>query len=145
MESTEFKITTDQEEVRIWMEEHGGIPAVTNRSQNGGEGILAIKFGDDPTMEEVSWQEFFDRFESSSLALRYDGEVERSGIFAYSFLHRDEANAEIESSGSDSNDMPEDDIPLENLYSSAAVADVNVANTDTSDYPGHETSGDAIS
>ena len=55
------KITTDHDEIRNWAEERGGRPA-TVRSKHD-------------ALEEISWEEFFEKFDESDLALLYQEET----------------------------------------------------------------------
>src|SRR5581483_5572843 len=69
------KVTTDHEEIRIWAEERGGKPSRVKRTGRGDDpGILRIDFpgysGAD-SLEEISWDEFFEKFDESGLALLY--------------------------------------------------------------------------
>lgn len=69
--------TTDHDFIRRWVEERGGKPARVKRTGSGDDpGILRIDFpgysGGD-SLEEIGWEEFFEKFEESRLA----------------FLHRD--------------------------------------------------------
>ena len=48
--------------------------------QNGGTGIIRIEFPDAPNskhdaLEEISWEEFFEKFDESDLALLYQEET----------------------------------------------------------------------
>ena len=69
------KVTTDHEEIRRWAEERGGKPARVKRTGGGDDpGILRIDFpgysGAD-SLEEISWDEFFRKFDENGLALLY--------------------------------------------------------------------------
>ena len=65
--------TTDHETIREWAEEHGGHPARVEGTSEDDGGLLRIDFGDvDESLEEISWDEFFDEFEASDLALVYE-------------------------------------------------------------------------
>ena len=68
------KTTTDHDEIRRWVEEHGGKPAVVRQTKNGEGGVLRIDFpggaGEDE-LEPVSWDEWFEIFDSNRLALLY--------------------------------------------------------------------------
>lgn len=84
--STDSKTTTDHEEIRTWTEKRGGKPAgVADTGGKADPGILRIEFpghGDDSRLDEISWEEFFDKFEESKLAFLYqdktaDGEISR--------------------------------------------------------------------
>jgi hypothetical protein len=65
--------TTDHEAIRGWAEERGGKPSQMKSTATDNEtGILRIDFpgyeGDD-RLEEISWEQFFEKFEESQLAL----------------------------------------------------------------------------
>lgn len=70
--------TTDHDEIRKWAEGKGGKPASVKRTHSDDRaGIIRIMFPDAPNsehgaLEEISWDEFFDQFEESKLALLYD-------------------------------------------------------------------------
>jgi hypothetical protein len=75
MAESKSKTTTDHEEIRGWVEEHGGKPASVRGTDDGGDaGVLRIDFpggaGEDQ-LEPISWDEWFDKFESESLAFLY--------------------------------------------------------------------------
>jgi hypothetical protein len=71
--------TTDHKEIRKWIESRGGRPArVTSTApgheddKNGSGGILRVDFQEpDESLEEISWDEFFDIFEEHKLAFLY--------------------------------------------------------------------------
>jgi len=71
------KITTDHDQIRKWAEERGGRPAVVRSTRRKGSvGILRLEFPDAPNandeaLEEISWEEFFEKFDESDLALLY--------------------------------------------------------------------------
>jgi len=73
----EAKITTDHDEIRKWAEARGGRPAVVRSTHGkGGIGIIRLEFPDAPNanddaLEEISWQEFFEKFDEADLALLY--------------------------------------------------------------------------
>jgi hypothetical protein len=73
--ASQARTTTDHEEIRRWVEEHGGKPArVRGTGGDGDLGILRIDFpqgaGEDQ-LEHVSWDQWFDAFERNRLALVY--------------------------------------------------------------------------
>lgn len=86
----ESKTTTDHETIRRWAEERGGKPA-TVRGTGGDEeaGILRIDFpgyGGEQSLEEISWEEFFEKFEEKKLAFLYQEETsggEESRFFKF--------------------------------------------------------------
>jgi hypothetical protein len=69
--------TTDHDEIRKWVEERGGKPA-TVKGTGDEVGVLRIDFpgysGDD-RLEEITWEQFFEKFEESNLAFLYQDET----------------------------------------------------------------------
>ncbi len=85
--ASESTTTTDHEEIRKWVETRGGKPAcVRGTGAKDDPGILRIDFegvgaGEDK-LEELSWDEFFDKFEENDLAFLHqdktsDGKTSR--------------------------------------------------------------------
>ncbi|WP_437758219.1 lipocalin/fatty-acid binding family protein [Sorangium sp. So ce1389] len=79
-------MTIDHDEIREWVEARGGHPATVKRTEKNGEpGVLRIDFpgfsGED-TLEEISWDDFFAKFEESNLAFVYQ-EAKASGEPSY--------------------------------------------------------------
>ena len=76
--ASKTSITTDHDEIRSWVEEHGGKPARVRETEGGeGGGVLRIDFpggaGEDQ-LEEISWDDWFEVFEDRGLALLYQQE-----------------------------------------------------------------------
>ncbi len=74
------KATTDHEAIRQWTEERGGWPATVHGTEGKGEqaGLLRIDFpgyGGGEKLQRISWEEFFNKFEESNLALVYQEET----------------------------------------------------------------------
>lgn len=73
----ETKTTTDHGEIREWAEARGGRPAaVRSTHTKDNPGIIRIAFpgapnAEDEALEEISWEEFFEKFDASKLALLY--------------------------------------------------------------------------
>ncbi|MCW3065689.1 MAG: hypothetical protein JWN32_2861 [Solirubrobacterales bacterium] len=71
---SQTRTTTDHEEIRRWVEEHGGQPAIVRDTRDGGGGVLRIDFpggaGQD-RLEPVSWDEWFRVFDENDLAFLY--------------------------------------------------------------------------
>ena len=71
------KTTQDHDEIRKWAEERGGKPAeVASTERNGQTGILRLEFpgavhANDSALKEISWDDFFEKFDASGLALVY--------------------------------------------------------------------------
>ncbi|MHB1118082.1 MAG: hypothetical protein ACYCZ7_00935 [Minisyncoccota bacterium] len=112
-----LKYITDYDEIRGWIEERRGVPATLKETNENGEestDMLHIAFGTlSPDMEEMSWDEFFERFENENLALEYDDEAEGGETPSFEFVDRDRARDELapETELPDSGDM---DMLLEN-------------------------------
>lgn len=75
--------TTDHDVIRQWTESRGGHPArvrATGDEEGKGDvGIIRIDFpgySGEGSLEEISWDEFFEKFEEKQLAFLYqeDGE-----------------------------------------------------------------------
>jgi hypothetical protein len=72
------KVTTDREEIRRWVEAHGGRPARVRDTGDGDDpGILRIELpgdGPDDNLEPISWDEWFEWFDRNGLAFVYQDE-----------------------------------------------------------------------
>jgi hypothetical protein len=69
--------TTDHDTIRAWAEERGGRPATVKGTESGGEdaGVLRIDFQDpDDRLEEISWDDWFEKFDDQKLAFLYQDE-----------------------------------------------------------------------
>jgi hypothetical protein len=69
--------TTDHDEIRRWAEERGGRPATAKGTESGGEpGVLRFDFNEpEESLEEISWEDFFHKFDDAGLALVYQDET----------------------------------------------------------------------
>jgi hypothetical protein len=81
---SESHTTTDHEKIRTWAEQRGGAPATVKDTEEHGEaGILRIDFGPkEQRLEEISWDQFFKKFDEAKLAFLYqektkDGSISR--------------------------------------------------------------------
>ncbi len=76
--ASESKTTTDHEEIRRWAEERDGRPASVAGTEAGDDeaGVLRIDFpgGAGGSLEEISWEEWFAKFEENNLAFLYQEE-----------------------------------------------------------------------
>jgi len=78
---TTSKVTVDHDEIRRWAEERGARPAAVGRSQSDdGPGIIRLAFpgarkSRDNALEEISWNEWFERFDENHLALLHQEET----------------------------------------------------------------------
>jgi glutathione synthase/RimK-type ligase-like ATP-grasp enzyme len=73
--ASQSSTTTDHDEIRSWVEEHDGTPAVVRGTESDqGRGVLRIDFpggaGEDQ-LEHVEWDEWFQAFEDNDLAFLY--------------------------------------------------------------------------
>jgi hypothetical protein len=72
------KTTTNHDEIRKWVEKHGGHPAVVAATENkGGGGLLRIDYdepggNDDDRLHRITWNEFFEIFDKNDIAFLYD-------------------------------------------------------------------------
>jgi hypothetical protein len=72
------EFTTDHAKIRKWAEAHGGKPAAVGRTHTDDDvGLIRIMFPQAPQSEhqalvEISWDEFFKKFEETKLALLYE-------------------------------------------------------------------------
>jgi hypothetical protein len=86
----EAKITTDHEEIRQWAEARGGRPARVIGTGNASDtGMLRIDFpgySGGETLEQISWEEFFEKFEESKLAFLYQEETKEGKESRFSKL-----------------------------------------------------------
>jgi len=73
------QVTTDHEEIRRWAEERDAKPACVRGTGGKGDiGILRLDFpgftGEDK-LEEIEWDEWFEKFDERGLALLYQEET----------------------------------------------------------------------
>ncbi|TFL15922.1 hypothetical protein [Jannaschia formosa] len=72
------KTTIDHNAIREWVESKGGKPAAVKPTHSDEDaGIIRIMFPDAPNSEhddlvEISWEEFFGKFEEHELALLHE-------------------------------------------------------------------------
>jgi hypothetical protein len=67
--TSEAKVTTDQKEIRSWVEARGGHPAKVKGTE-----LLRIDypgFSGEERLEEIEWDEFFREFDRNNLAFLY--------------------------------------------------------------------------
>jgi hypothetical protein len=87
--SHESKTTTNHEEIKKWVEERGGHPAIVKGTEKGGSALVRIDypgFSGEDRLEEIEWDEFFEIFDENKLAFLYqdetaDGEKSRFSKF----------------------------------------------------------------
>jgi hypothetical protein len=68
--------TTSHEVIRSWAEERGGVPATVPGTEHGDHlGVLRLDFGgDNDSLRQVSWDEWFDTFDARKLNFLYQEE-----------------------------------------------------------------------
>src|SRR6478735_1922220 len=76
MSQAESHTTIDHDEIRRWAEQRKGKPSTVKDTEGkrGEAGILRIDFpgfSGKGSLEEITWDEFFEKFEKSKLALLY--------------------------------------------------------------------------
>jgi hypothetical protein len=77
-ETSQPRTTSDHEEIRRWVEEHGGRPArVRGTGDDDDPGVLRIEFpgraGEDQ-LEPITWDEWFEKFDEAGLAFLYQAQ-----------------------------------------------------------------------
>lgn len=79
---SEAKTTMDHTMIRQWVEARGGRPAhVKSPNDDEDMGLLRIEFGDSATsgkatLEPISWEDFFAKFEARELCFLYQDQTE---------------------------------------------------------------------
>ena len=76
---TRSRTTTDHEEIRSWAEDRGAHPACVRGTGGRGDiGMLRLDFpgySGKQSLQEISWDEFFEKFDERGLALLYQEET----------------------------------------------------------------------
>lgn len=74
--SATTRTTVNHEVIRLWAEDRGAMPAsVAETSEAGDVGVLRFFFpgqGSGDQLQEISWDEFFGKFEEANLSLIYE-------------------------------------------------------------------------
>jgi hypothetical protein len=74
------KSTTDHDTIRSWVVERNGSPATVTATMQGDDaGILRIDFpgySGGESLEPISWDEFFDKFDEAELEFLYQDETD---------------------------------------------------------------------
>lgn len=97
------RILTDREEIRQWAEERGANPACVRGTGNKGDiGLLRLDFpgfSGEGKLEEISWDDFFEKFEERELALLVQDKTARGQTSNFNKLVSKETAAESGSGG----------------------------------------------
>src|SRR3954465_10559228 len=98
------KTTQDHEEIRRWAEERGGKPSHVKSTETGDDvGIIRIDFpgfSGEGSLEEITWDEFFEKFDDNDLALIYQEETADGERSNFNKLVKAETAATAEHGGS---------------------------------------------
>ena len=71
------RTTRDHDEIRRWAEARGAVPAEVKGTESKGQaGIIRFEFPNAPNhndskLEEISWEDFFEKFDQNNLELVY--------------------------------------------------------------------------
>lgn len=88
--SGESKTTTDHDEIRRWAEERGGRPAtVMSTHTDEDPGLIRIDFpgySGEETLEQISWDDWFTKFDEQGLALVYQETTADGGQSSFNRL-----------------------------------------------------------
>src|SRR5436305_4195902 len=112
MAGASSKTTTNHDEIRKWAEARGGKPATVKSTESGDEaGVLRIDFpgysGKD-SLEEITWDEFFAKFDEKNLAFLYQDKTASGGESRFfKFVSRETAEQKSHSSHGESRDKKE--------------------------------------
>jgi hypothetical protein len=85
------KCTTDHDEIKHWVEEHDGRPALLKEETSSVTPIKIIfpEYDINDHVEEVTWTEWFREFEEEDLAFEYKEDVEEGEeVGAFKLIHR---------------------------------------------------------
>ena len=87
---SEAKQTTDHEKIRSWVEERGGKPAAVKGTGSADDpGVLRIDFPGytgEESLRQITWEQFFDKFEKEKLAFLYQEETKDGSDSRFSKL-----------------------------------------------------------
>ncbi len=89
-------VTTDHDFIMRWVEERKGKPTRVKGTGGGKDpGILRIDFPDYSgkySLEEIPWEEFFQKFEENRLAFLYQDKTATGKVSRFNkFISRDQA------------------------------------------------------
>jgi len=98
---SEAKVTTDHQKIRSWAEARGGKPAAVKGTGSGDDpGVLRIDFPGytgEESLQEITWEQFFDKFEKERLAFLYQEETHEGSESRFSKLLDREQSSHSES------------------------------------------------
>lgn len=90
----ESKKTTDHALIRHWVEERQGWPATVKGTggKDHSPGVLRIGFtqGSEGSLEAISWETFFEKFDQQKLAFLYQERTQKGEVSRFfKFVRRD--------------------------------------------------------
>jgi len=86
------KTTRNHEEIRRWADARHAVPVeVSGTERNGETGILRFEFPEAPhrndkNLKEISWDEFFQKFDENDLELLYQEETAEGALSNFNKL-----------------------------------------------------------
>jgi len=85
--------TTDHQQIKQWVEQRGGHPAVVGST--GEHGLLRIDFEPaDDSLKPIDWDTFFDTFDRKSLAFLYQDKTSEGQLSRFNkFVDRNSAES----------------------------------------------------
>jgi len=103
-DTSDSKVTIDHDEIRNWVEERGGNPArVKGTESKGSAGLLRIDypgFSGEGTLEKITWEEFFEAFDTNGLAFLYQEETKDGSESRFSkLIARDSSEGKSRAAG----------------------------------------------
>ncbi len=97
----EAQVTTDHQKIRSWAEARGGKPAAVKGTGSGDDpGVLRIDFPGytgEESLQEITWEQFFEKFEKERLAFLYQEETDEGSESRFSKLLDREQSSRSES------------------------------------------------
>ena len=90
--SSNSQQTTNHEVIRLWCEDRGGVPSSVGQTHDSDDvGIIRVHFpgqGSGDQLDEISWEDFFGKFEEAGLAFLYEVRTESGDLSRFSKLIR---------------------------------------------------------
>lgn len=90
---TTSETTTNHDVMRRWIEDRHGVPACVAATNNDDDvGVLRVHFpgqGSGDQLDEISWEDFFAKFEEADLMFLYDVHTSDGALSRFSkFVQR---------------------------------------------------------
>ena len=141
--ASESKTTTDHKTIQAWSEARGGKPATVKSTEKDGEaGVLRIDFpgySGAGSLEEISWDEFFQKFDEKKLAFLYQEHTssgEESRFFK--LVSRDASSSEKGSAHSSTKAEHKDELKSSVKAEQKATSKSSVKADDKQDSKAHK-------